>query len=160
MGYTAPGGSHREYHAIRVYLYIEQVSSAVVEHTSYGRVEFFAGGDPFAGYAVSCRHARKIGIQHWGFGVAMVEEQVLPLFYHTQEIIIENNDLHIDTILHDCTQFFDCHLQSSVSGKKADRAVGIAYLGSDSGGKAEPHSAQSAGGNDTAGSFEPVISGR
>ena len=90
----------------------------------------------------------------------MVEEQVLPLFYHTQEIIIENNDLHIDTILHDCTQFFDCHLQSSVSGKKADRAVGIAYLGSDSGGKAEPHSAQSAGGNDTTGSFEPVISGR
>ena len=52
MGYTAPGGSHREYHAIRVYLYIEQVSSAVVEHTSYGRVEFFAGGDPFAGYPV------------------------------------------------------------------------------------------------------------
>ena len=66
----------------------------------------------------------------------------LPLAYHSQEIVVKNDDLYIQIFLHDSSQLLDSHLDTTVAGKETDRTVRRSQLRSNGGGKAKAHRSQ------------------
>ena len=70
--------------------------------------------------------------------------------HHAEEVVVEQDDLHVQPLLHDGAEFLDRHLQSAVADEEADGAIRCAELGADGGRQAEAHRAQSAGGDDAA----------
>ena len=36
-------------------------------------------------------------------GIPLVEEELLPLTHHTEEVVVQEDDLHVEILLHDRT---------------------------------------------------------
>ena|SRR5438105_2585473 len=47
--------------------------------------------------------------------ISLIVKKLLPLPHHAQEIIIQNDQLHIDLALHDSTQLLDGHLKTAIA---------------------------------------------
>src|SRR5262245_57618130 len=64
-------------------------------------------------------------------GIALVMEQLLPLPYHAQELVIKNDDLYRGTELHNCTELLDRHLDTTISDNGYHLTVWSTVFGTD-----------------------------
>ena len=84
----------------------------------------------------------EVGVLQVRLRVALFKEELLPLTYHPQEVIVQKDDLHIHTILHDGSKLLDGHLQTTVAYKDTNSSLGCSILGTDACGQAEAHRPQ------------------
>ena len=111
--------------------------------------------------AVGLGQLDEIGLGGDGRGsVALLEEQVLPLLDHAQELVVEDDDLHVEVVLFHHGQFLERHLETAVAGDIDHRGVRISEGGPDGGREPETHGAQPARGDPSAWLVEAVILGR
>ena len=50
-----------------------------------------------------------------GLGVALVEEQFLPLPHHTEKVVVQDNDLDRQAVLNEGSQLLQVHLETAVA---------------------------------------------
>ena len=143
-------GRHREYHPHLFDIHVEDISPFVFLHPADGVVEIVTVGHVFTGYAVCPCQRNKVGIDHRGRAVTAVEEKFLPLAHVTKEIVVEQNNLDPDVILHYHAKFLYRHLKAAVAGKKHDIPFGHGYLRANGSRKSESHGAETSRGNTAA----------
>ena len=84
-------------------------------------------------------------------GLAVVEEEFLPLANHAEVVVVENHDLDGELVNLCGGQFEESHLETSVTGDGDNTLVGLGELGADGSGEAEAHGAGSSGGKPVVG---------
>ena len=75
-------------------------------------------------------------------------KHALPLIDHAQDVVVENDDFDVDTVLMECGKFLTVHHDAAVAGKEDDRRSGTADFSTHGRRKAVPHRPQSPGGNE------------
>jgi hypothetical protein len=71
----------------------------------------------------------------------MIIKQLLPLTYHAQKAVVQDDDLNIYAALHNGTQFLDGHLYTSVANNGYHRAVLCTVFGAYGCGQRKAHGA-------------------
>src|SRR6218665_518789 len=71
-------------------------------------------------------------------------EELLPLSYHAEELVIEDDDLYIGFELHDGAKFLQCHLETTVADDRNSLSAWVTISGSDSCGECKSHGTQAA----------------
>lgn len=84
--------AHRQNVVFLEYGCLQQEGSISVEHLLYGVVEVLATGHGACRDIVSLGNLFVVGVHHRSEGVAIVEEQVLPLSHIAQVVVVEQND--------------------------------------------------------------------
>src|SRR5215831_1958842 len=74
-------------------------------------------------------------------------KKLLPLAYHAQELVIEDNDLHINLALHNSAELLQGHLEASISYNGDHRSFRRTYFCTDSSRKCKSHCPESPGCN-------------
>ena len=128
----------------------QQERAVCIEHFLDGILQFLSLGHETVRYVVRIRHFSKVGICHWSVRTSVTEEHVLPLAYVAKEVVVEQNHLYRDVVLHDGAELLDDHLQSAVAHEAAHRSVRCSVCSSHGGRDAVAHSAQAAGRSDAA----------
>src|SRR5690606_40487254 len=86
-------------------------------------------------------------------GIPLVIKQLLPLSNHSQEVVVQENDLNRCFGLHDGTQFLYGHLNPAITQYADHLSVVIMKLGTQRRGKRKTHCSQSSGGYLGTGNF-------
>ena len=81
----------------------------------------------------------EIRSEHIHSGIALLEEELLPLAHHAQEVVVHDGDLHIRPFLHGGGQLGGRHLESSVTGDRPDFLVLGCEPGANGRGQTKPH---------------------
>ncbi len=66
----------------------------------------------------------EVGIDHIYKGKTTSEEQLLPLTYVSQAVVVEKNDFDSGVFLKDGAEFFNGHLKTSVACEDAHLTIG------------------------------------
>src|SRR5690606_27964530 len=107
---------------------------------------------------ITLRNFYKVGIYHYGGGISTLEEELLPLAYHSQMIIIQYYDLNRGLVLKDGPQCLNGHLVSPIPDYSNYFPVHGAHFGPDGSGQCKAHSSQASRGNIAFGLFKFGIS--
>ena len=78
-------------------------------------LQIFALFDLARGDVVGLGNFDKIRIHHLRGRVALFMEKLLPLSYHSEETVVQHQDLNSNFVLHDRSQFLQRHLKSTIS---------------------------------------------
>src|SRR5690606_39425087 len=96
---------------------------------------------------ITLRNFYKVGIYHYGGGISTLEEEFLPLAYHSQMIIIQYHDLNRGLVLKDGPQFLNGHLVSPIPNNGNYLPIHGPHFGNDGSVHCEAHRSQATGGN-------------
>ena len=97
------------------------------------------GRDP-----VSFGKFHKIRRKHVHCGIALLEEEFLPLPNHAKEVVVHDGDLHIRTLLNGGCQFRSGHLESAIACDRPDFLILVRKPRADRGGQAKAHRSRAA----------------
>src|SRR5690242_11253877 len=64
---------------------------------------------------ISPGYLYEIGTSNINKRISLIVKKLLPLPHHAEEVIIQNDQLHIDVALHDGAKFLDSHLKTAVT---------------------------------------------
>ena len=117
------------------------------QHLLQSRLQVFPRLHAPPGNAVAAGHGHVIGALNVHERVAAVVEQLLPLPYHAQETVVEDDDFHIDPRLHDGAQLLNGHLNTPIADNGHHRPLRCPKLGPDGRRQRETHRAQPAAGD-------------
>ena len=102
---------------------LQQIRSVCAEHFLDGCIEVLAVDYGSARNVVACGNLLVIGIEHRCERVALVEEHILPLANVAEEVVVQENHLHWNAVLHDGSQLLNGHLEASVATEQANSPV-------------------------------------
>lgn len=126
----------------------------VVKHLLQTTLEFLKVFDANTLETHGVGKLHKVRVLLMSVGISVVVEERLPLRNHTLLLIVENDNLDIDAVLHGTRQLSQSHVEGSITVNVDDNGVRGTSLGTNSSGQTETHGTQTTGRNHTAGVLE------
>ena len=75
-------------------------------------------------------------------------EEILELDNHSQRIVVQDDDFHVDAVFRQGREFLTVHEDTAVAGKDDDCFFGTGHFGTEGSRQAETHRAQTTGRNE------------
>ena len=155
-----PGGNHGQHQGLALNGHVQHHGQVLFGRLGpgpgNGLGKLFGGGHLAPQPAEGLGHPRIGGRLQVGLGLALVQEHLLPLANHAQEVVVEDQDHQAHLVAHRRGQLLDGHKEGAVAVDEHHFLVRRAHLGPHRGGQAEAHGAQAAGGDQGAGLFKGI----